>query len=413
MVSEWENEIPDGFSLQGYVLKEDKSDADDAETTQTVYTDTPMIVEDNKDPLVEIHNLKGWGLRVNKIWSDESFMDQREDVYFAVFVNDNGTLRRLGEIDANQNTVRRLKKGESSLYWYMPKLLSAYPSIGQYEIHEVKLEKGDSFAVDDDGVVTGYTSITPQIASTIVNGHQIGNELLDNYQYTVSYVQGGLTDESNVREDTITNSRKGIELYKEDMEGNPLPNAVFKLQASDGSYAGSTTYTSAGNGLITIAYLRFNEPYTLTEINAPAGYQAASYHASQRALTITLYDGNTGHAAGLEVSGGDLSSYYSVVNYADSAEHYGRITVKNKKYTLDIKKVDENGAPMEGVHFALYKQVNSVNGPRKDYRPLDGYSDLATDENGYVPLIKNAFKNGEQNGGLGAGIDYLTETETM
>ena len=402
MVEEREGEIPDGFSLQKYVLKETAADPG------TDYTDpTPGIIEENEDPEVEIHNLKGWGLRVNKVWTDETFMDQREDVYFALFVRDeDNTLYRLGELDPEQNTVRRLAFGESTLYWYLPRLLRDYPVFSEYEIHEVKLE--GNISVDGDGVVTGYTSVTPVTISTVVTGHQKGNEgPAIAYPYIVEYEMGELPEGSNVRTDTVTNRRKGVELYKVTMDGTPLPGAKFTLKAGDGSTdAGADSYVSDQDGLITVAYLRDGETYTLTEVHAPAGYQAASYHASQQPLLITVDYSNTINP--IRVEGGDLNSYYQLIN--DNTDvHFGTIKIRNKQYSLQIKKVDESGNPLADVHFALYRQVQSVSGKRKDYRPIQGFGDLVTGTDGLVPDITDAFISGS----LGEGVYYLTETATV
>ena len=90
----------------------------------------------------------------------------------------------------------------------------------------------------------------------------------------------------------------------------------------------------------------------------------------------------------------------------------GKVTIKNKPYTLKIKKTQKTaaGAALEGVHFALYRQVLGNNGqPRKDYQPITGYDDLVTDSDGMIPELTNAF----QDGSLRPGTYYLYEKSPL
>jgi hypothetical protein len=123
--------------------------------------------------------------------------------------------------------------------------------------------------VDEKGVVTGYCSITPIDEGGSISGSgrtYSGTERTENY--TVNYQLGGSTGHNeNIRTDTVTNSRPGIQIYKTDWNGdNYLSGAVFTLKDSDGHDVGHATYTSDTDGLVTTAYL--NEGiFTLKMIN--------------------------------------------------------------------------------------------------------------------------------------------------
>ena len=88
-----------------------------------------------------------------------------------------------------------------------------------------------------------------------------------------------------MRTDTVTNGRPGLELYKEDLSGNPLAGAVFTLTDEAGQPVAAPTYTSrTGDGRITIAYLS-QGTYTLTETSAPRGFVVLP-----QPVTITVGD---------------------------------------------------------------------------------------------------------------------------
>lgn len=397
-VEERDYEVPDGYSLQKYLLNNvEQIDTD---------TDLPVpaqgsIVGGQTDKIV-ICNMKGWGLRLQKTWSDESFMESRNPAYFAVFTrNDENSLTLV------PNTVQQLRFGESELYWYFKSLNNI--SFSNYYVREVTV----TATLDENGIMTGYDESTvfmiAEGGTVRINGKQIGADSATDLDYTVSYDQGDFEEGSNIRVDTAVNTRPGIKLYKQDMEGNPLPGATFTLIDANGDYAGASSYTTGSDGLITTAYLRQDEEYTLTETSAPAGYRAASYHATQIPLKIMLHDTT------VTVSGGDGSEYY-VLDDTDGDNLVGTITIKNKQYTLQIKKIgyNENNEPiaLAGVRFALYRQVQG----RRDYYPISGFTDLTTDSNGHVTYTDSegdtqnlsvAFSTGK----LRAGTYYLSELE--
>ena len=87
------------------------------------------------------------------------------------------------------------------------------------------------------------------------------------------------------------------------------------------------------------------------------------------------------------------------------------ITVKDRPTAFRAVKVGKESAASEtvtelqGVHFALYRQVKNTEGQYvKDYTPMSGYEDLVTDENGLIPKINLTLNHGTY---------YLTETRTV
>ncbi len=77
-VIERSDEVPDGYSFQRYVYNGNNSDAEED-------VGVGGIIAADADSHVIVNNLRGWGLRVNKVWRDEDYMSERDPVYFAVF----------------------------------------------------------------------------------------------------------------------------------------------------------------------------------------------------------------------------------------------------------------------------------------------------------------------------------------
>ncbi|MBQ6020648.1 MAG: hypothetical protein IJL26_10795, partial [Clostridia bacterium] len=214
-----------------------------------------------------------------------------------------------------------------------------------------------------------------------------------NYPYTVSYDLGEPSGPArNIRTDTVTNTRPGIRIVKTDANGNPLSDAVFTLTyVKDGRDTDLlySYYYSASDGLITTAYPENNVTYTLTEVATPEGYTSTienvAFTLSGDVLTVTPNDDDT-----VKVSAKDAET--------------GMITVAIKNFESDFSavKTDKSDNPIEGAHFALYREVIGVYGARKDYHPMTGYADLVTDAQGVIPGIDFT---------LPADTYYLTETK--
>lgn len=380
-VEERDYEIPKGYTLRlsdGYTRTDVGTDEDSYQKQYDPISGT--IVKDN-DPAIQVRNQKGWGLTINKVWTDADFMAKHDPVYFAIYVD--------GEL--LDGSVRQMNTGATSVYYFFKQLANDRP-FSDYVVREVTVTEP---VVDSSGVVTSYGTVTPieNGATFEIGGQPVGGSYSESgYVYTTSYEVGEQTDRNeNVRTDTVTNSRPGIELYKTDWDDNPISGAVFTLVDEDGTNVAAAKYTSGDTGLITIAYLSPGT-YTLTETVAPKGFVALDVP-----LAITVDEDG-----GVSVSGAD-EAFYSVEAVDDGAMT-ARIYIKNRPTSFQAKKVDaETGDAIAGVHFALYPQVTTQDGTvRKDYMPKKGYEDLVTDKNGVLPGITMD---------LGAGTYYLTETE--
>ena len=380
-------EIPKGYTLRVLQDAYTRVDVEPEDQQRTPYSGVILVDE---DPKIEVRNQKGWGLTVEKVWSDKDFMARHDDIYFAVYLD--------GELV--EGTVRRLKTDESEIYYFFPDLYDkdGYSrEFAEFVIREVEVAapEGGSLSVDDDGVVTGYASVTPlegEDPKLTIGGQPVGGVYrADGFTCSVIYQPGEETTKNeNVRTDTVTNSRPGIELYKTDWDGADLSGAVFTLVDENGDNVAAATYTSDSSGLITIAYLSEGS-YTLREIAAPRGYLIL-----KDPLTITVDEDYE-----VTVNGGAESEYYTVVK--GDGTMAATITIKDRPAALQIRKVDaESGQPIAGVRFDLYGEVADVGGTmRKAPDPKKGYTGMITDANGVLREIGMD---------LGAGTYYLTET---
>ena len=368
-VEERANEIPDGYSLQKYV----HNDVDCGETPPQ----GEIVIGQDAD--VAVRNLRGWGLRVYKQWSDQDYMAARDDAYFAVFTRENDTLNLV------EGSMRRLRMNESTLYWYFQRLKENV-AFTDYQIREVTPVNPET---DADGVVTAdsYT-ILEDTDEIEINGRQKGESESSLFRYTVLYTQGEIQNDSNVRVDTITNNRPGIELRKQLWNGTPLPGAAFTLHDSDGNLIGS--FTSDSTGLITVAFLRDDVDYTLTETATPQ-----TIHGLEAPMTIRLSGG------AVTVTGVDAENY--ILN--QGAGQTPTLIIRNRPFTLTALKqgVRHDGTTelLAGVHFALHREVTIGGIVTMDFNPMPGYEDLVTDSGGVIPLVTQS---------LPVGSYYLKET---
>ena len=392
---EWDEEIPKGYTLRlddGYT----RVDVDPEQKSGT----TPIhdTMESGDTPKVEVRNQKGWGLTVDKIWTDKDFMELHDTIYFAVYQetteiveNEDGTQTVNTTYTLLKDTVRQMLTSEDSLYYYFGNLQSGVP-FENYKVFEVILT-GD-IVVDSNGYVTSYDSIerVEEGGNLTIGGKPAGGEYHP-ASYTAAYERGEQTTQNeNVRTDKVTNSRPGIKLFKTDWAGNELSGAVFTLKDAQGSDVAKASYSSDSTGLITIAYLNA-ETYTLTETAAPGGYLVLD-----SPLAITVAEDGTISASGVG------EDFFTVAQATET--EMARITIKDRNTGLQVKKVDAaTKVAIQGVHFALYPQVKDASGnPRKDYIPKPGYEDLVTNENGILETVN--MEN------LDAGTYYLTETQS-
>ena len=439
-VEERDYEIPAGYALTGYERVDGTYIAEEGDQSNT------GMIRDNSDPNIEIHNQRGWGLTVHKVWSDAQYMASHAPVYMAVYARDvqgesglgadgtQGTDDAHGAGDAGHltllpGTVRQMKPGVTSLYYYFDSLLPG-TVFSDYVVREVMIRNTDPSAASD-GTVTDPGEITPvdDGESLELTATPKGENTAVSYLYTVSYSTGTLTGENeNARIDTVTNTRPGIRLIKKDVSGAFLAGAVFTLVNTNGTLSdaddlpvGSGTFRSGEDGLITTAYLKPGS-YLLTETKTPDGYTAGT-----PVLTILVKDNNE-----VQVTDENGDPYEGLGELSDGTPV---ITVTNRPFALQVLKKDQvSDAPLEGVRFSLYRQVTGTDGNvRKDYRPMEGYADLATDADGRILLSGHRGSSGDMYSSgdaetsgevpaaenvsevpvLAAGTYYLSETEEL
>ena len=315
-------------------------------------------------------------------------MENRDPVYFGVFYQDGNN-----ELQLVVNSLRRMSYRDNSIYWYYDRLpVDRVTDFTKYEIYEVTLTEP---VVDQEGKVTSYDSLTVlrDNAQIMLNGRQIGDEIGTAFTYTVSYDREEGDTLDNVRVDTVTNKRPGIILKKVMWDGTKaLEGATFTLTDPTGKLIG--TYTSDEEGLITEAYLRTGVEYTLTETSAPQGW-----HGLEDAIELTLdSDGS------LNVTGVD-SEYFTVTSGAQTENGKTVLSIKNRPYRLQIVKLDKGTKdPLQGVEFALYRQI-TVDGVQSwDPNPYPGFGNLVSGKEGILQEIDST---------LPAGTYELRETKTL
>ena len=360
--------IPDGYSFQRYELN---GQAATTPAAQGVWG--TISTETNSE--VVVRNLKGYGLRMNKTWSDAEYMAEREPTYFAVYVENSG------EPVLVEGSVRQLPytAKPQTLYWYFQTLIPG-TYLDQYVIREVRISGGTP-VVDDEGVVTNADDLTieplPHGAEFSLNGKQKGETEESPFEYTVLYEN--LEQKDNVRVQEVTDNRPGIILKKMQWDGTtPLAGAEFTLEDNNGNLIG--TFNSDEDGLISVAFLRDNVPYTLTETGTPQGW-----YGLQAPLIITLNEGS------IRVDGSGQEEYYIIDNQSATPS----LTVKDRPYSFQaVKKDADTLQPLKDVKFALHKQVEVGGVITIDLNPMPGYENLSTDANGLIPQIDNTLPPG-------------------
>ncbi|MBQ3930798.1 MAG: hypothetical protein II725_00795 [Firmicutes bacterium] len=348
-VVENDYDTPVGYGLSSYERVEGTYIVEDGDTVNSGF------IRDNSNPKIEVRNHRGFGLRVEKEWSDADFMLSHDDIYVGIFVN--GVLL--------EGSVHSIDSYNYTTYYF--ETLEEGAALDDYEVREVEQTEDGWVAVD---------------TVSVGGKDKDGNSVTPN-SYSVSVTKGGPVSsyggEPNIRTDIILNTRAGgLEIRKTDMAGTALAGADFTISTADGSVMG--TYSSGDDGRVTIAYL---DPgtYLLSEIKSPSGYVALSGYIS---IEVS--------PEGISVSGED-QNYYDLNDSASVPV----LTVKNMPFTLKVVKQDaDSAAPLEGAVFALYKQVQGY----KDYNPLEGYEELSSGSDGTVESVDETLRPGSY---------YLTE----
>ena len=222
-------ETPDGFKFWQYTNDE-----------STVHTDPydpwdgiDGTIRTDADASAVVKNYKGFGLRLEKIWEDASSVQDRDPAYFAVYkVDSDGAPDTLVE-GSEQKLAYTSDPKQQQLYWWYLDLPIADTGLTDYKVFEVKLT-GDAITVDNNGVVSNYTSIEPILEGglLILNGTLVGETEAKEIQYTVTYAEPVAVSD-NVRGFKATNSPSKlppVRFVKTDWDENKLPGADFSLR---------------------------------------------------------------------------------------------------------------------------------------------------------------------------------------
>ena len=393
MVVERDNEIPDGYSRREYDYYSD-AESD----TKTSYSVDPISQTMGNDfnPKIVVNNLKGYGLRVYKEWTDKDFMDSHADVFFAIYKKSGDTYI----LDTTRSDVVHCINNKSDTsYWYYEQLEPGL-KLKDYEIREVKLT--GNYTVSSTGVVTGYSTITPIENNGTINlsGRMTGATADASYDYTVTYEKGSLLDGSNIRVDKAINDRPGLGLTKTAWDGTTLlPNAEFTVTSEDGTFR--KKFVSDENGKITKAFFVEGMTYHLSEIKTPIGY-----YCPTEEITVVY---RNGEFEVTDTSGGDFGT--TKVKSGDDT----LLGIKNKTYKLSVYKIDAmDETPVEGAHFALHKQIKVGSITMFDYDPVPGFEDIVSGSDGLLAEVNERLAPGVYElRELSAPLGYLNMTHNV
>ena len=365
-------------------------------------------VTSGQDPLMYINNKKGYGLTVQKNWSDLALTTYHDPIYVAVYVD--GTLLA--------GSVKKIESPNTKVYYFWSQLAekdgNKRTTLEGYEVKEVVVT-GDNIEVDAAGNVTNYSSITVKNSGAEINLNCKDLEkTTQNYNYVVSYTKG--EDNASSRADVITNTREGglqIRLFKWNTTV-PLEDGKFKLTDSSGNVVG--TYTSLSDGTVTVLYdFNKNEKYTLEQTSAPKGYVGM-----QKKLVFSVND-----SKGISLYYDDKTTAWGTtdpvdLNWANSKAGEngidGFIDIYNKTFTFKIMKTDSENSDLalNGAHFALFKQVNTIiGGLLKNQSPMLGFEDMYNENPAETNTGEIVVAGGDSGRTLNPGTDgstyFLTE----
>lgn len=389
-VIERSDEIPAGYKLLRY-QRVNGSYIEDNDGTGSGGVPNEGTIRANDDPAIEVHNQRGWGITAEKEWSDASFTSSHEAIYMAIYLDDgNGNLTML------PGSVHQIPKKAESTYWFFESLVPG-KSFDDYVLREVHISE-ESPNVQSDGTVTNPGTVTPVEPGGTLHAEATLKSATEpeEYVYKAAYAPGeatgAATDINNVRTDKVTNSRPGIRIVKTNWSGNALAGATFTLTDDDGNPVGSQRYTSGNDGLVTIAYLPDGH-YLLTETKAPSGYQGL---ADSISITISNETDDVRVTAIDRESDGDA---YTFITTGDMPI----LAVRNHTSYFEFIKADENGDPLAGAKFQIYRQMLAPNGKlRPEDNPVEGYDNLVSNADGLISADLQL---------LPKGTYYLIETE--
>ena len=236
------------------------------------------IPKSNRSYTVTVTNKwepSGTELTVSKAWASGTFVTTHGDVKVALFKEENGTLTYV------DGSVRTISAPSTSVKY------DALSSLEGFVVREVIETTATETVEGEDGTTSEVTKTTynPVDANGLitVNGETttLGSNAADTYVVTYATGEESTSGDVTSRTDTVTNTMPQLTVNKQDMSGNQLKDAVFKLTGSDGETAltgyGAITSTEAASGNLLNGIYLSNGTYYLVETEAPAGYNKLTY----------------------------------------------------------------------------------------------------------------------------------------
>ena len=245
-----------------------------------------------------------------------------------------------------------------------------------------------TFTVSESGVITGDTNITNEKNQIIVFKTGANNQALEGVKFKLSDVNGDIgeyttdlngqiafsglkanyeyiltevstidgyalldapikfkvSSDGNVLGETdntlnVSNNKTSVTLTKESNSGALLAGAKFNVKNETLGY--NNDFVTNANGEINIEGL-VPGTYKLKEVEAPTGY---NLNSTEYEFTIDIY--------------GNVSGTTTIVNSPIFVPAPSTPT-PSKKADVEILKVNEDGAPLEGVKFVFYRNGNKL-----------------------------------------------------
>ena len=458
MVEERDYENPVGYQLIDFVCVQGYKENETTQTTpeRSYSKDEIYQIEENGQLVTKnvknvesagtiianhqaqmlINNKKGYGIKVDKLWSDKDFAKYHDDIHTAVYIKNGDTETLL------PGSVKTIKSPDTSVLYFFDDLsadTNDTKSIDNYIVYEVE--------VDGSGDVTKkLTALSDEDKTLPSSGnsqifHAGESESEKNpAEYNVLYPE--LTDEKRVLSDNaryrkIQNKRKGgisVNLYEWNVTANPdvaLSNGKFKLYRGTGDNKKLLgTFTSDESGNITVIY-GFEESgttvFTLEEVSAPTGFESMPKPIMFKVTGTS--DNETGKITfefckevddwsnpNDEEFNEDDKNQTDGKNWAEykltpqgEDEFIAKIDIYNPGFKLKAIKVDSETGDIiqdEGTRFALYRSRETAFGIIKDNIPMTGFENLITgkdvngnntiddDEKGVIEKINNSLPAG-------------------
>lgn len=458
MVEERDYENPVGYQLIDFVCVQGYKENETTQTTpeRSYSKDEIYQIEENGQLVTKnvenvesagtiianhqaqmlINNKKGYGIKVDKLWSDKDFAKYHDDIHTAVYIKNGDTETLL------PGSVKTIKSPDTSVLYFFDDLsadTNDTKSIDNYIVYEVE--------VDGSGAVTKkLTTLSDEDKTLPSSGnsqifHAGESESEKNpAEYNVLYPE--LTDDKRVLSDNaryrkIQNKRKGgisVNLYEWNATANPdvaLSNGKFKLYRGTGDNKKLLgTFTSDESGNITVIY-GFEESgttvFTLEEVSAPTGFESMPKPIMFKVTGTS--DNETGKITfefckevddwsnpNDEEFNEDDKNQTDGKNWAEykltpqgEDEFIAKIDIYNPGFKLKAIKVDSETGDIiqdEGTRFALYRSRETAFGIIKDNIPMTGFENLITgkdvngnntiddDEKGVIEKINNSLPAG-------------------